>query len=225
MEQLKKHKKVWLLLAISIFLYLVVLRPIISDSSEQMNTSDVVAASTSGNRSVNDGEADSSLINRSSKGSGHSNSTSTDNRNSDFNNNSGGDNQFVYVTGAVETPGLYKVREGETVGDVIQGAGGLLPYASVDTLNMAEVATSGSHIHVTFNFMGNPEELLRRQKININTATEQELTKLSGVGPGTAKKIIAYREQSGPFKAIEDLKKVKGIGDATFKKLAPHITV
>ena len=48
MEQLKKHKKVWLLLAISIFLYLVVLRPIISDSSEQMNTSDVVAASTSG---------------------------------------------------------------------------------------------------------------------------------------------------------------------------------
>lgn len=225
MEQLKKHKKVWLLLAISIFLYLVVLRPIISDSSEQMNTSEAVAASTAGNRSVNDGEADSSLINRSSKGSVHFNSTSTDNRNSDFNNNSGGDNQFVYVTGAVETPGLYKVREGETVGDVIQGAGGLLPYASVDTLNLAEAAISGSHIHVTFNFMGNPEELLRRQKININTATEQELTKLSGVGPGTAKKIIAYREQSGPFKAIEDLKKVKGIGDATFKKLAPHITV
>lgn len=139
MEQLKKHKKVWLLLAISIFLYLVVLRPIISDSSEQMNTSDVVAASTSGNRSVNDGEADSSLINRSSKGSGHSNSTSTDNRNSDFNNNSGGDNQFVYVTGAVETPGLYKVREGETVGDVIQGAGGLLPYASVDTLSLIHI--------------------------------------------------------------------------------------
>ncbi|WP_127058679.1 helix-hairpin-helix domain-containing protein [Veillonella ratti] len=224
MEQLQKHKKVWLLLAISIFLYLVVLRPIISDSSEQMNTSDAVAASTAANRRANDGEADSSLIN-SSKGSDHSISTSKDNRNSDFNNNSGGDNQFVYVTGAVETPGLYKVREGETVGDAIQGAGGLLPYASVDTLNLAEAATSGSHIHVTFNFMGNPEELLRRQKININTATEQELTKLSGVGPGTAKKIIAYREQSGPFKAIEDLKKVKGIGDATFKKLAPHITI
>lgn len=225
MEQLKKHKKVWLLLAISIFLYLVVLRPIISDSSEQMNTSDAVAASTAANRSVNDGEADSSLINSSSKGIDHSNSTSKDNRNGDFNNNSGGDNQFVYITGAVETPGLYKVREGETVGDAIQGAGGLLPYASVDTLNLAEAATSGSHIHVTFNFMGNPEELLRRQKINLNTATEQELTKLSGVGPGTAKKIIAYREQSGPFKAIEDLKKVKGIGAATFKKLAPHITI
>lgn len=225
MEQIKKHKKVWLLLAISIFLYLVVLRPIISDLSEQMNTSDVVAASTAGNRSADDGETNSASLNDSGKKRGDAKSSVDANSRVEANNKTGGDNEYVYVTGAVETPGLYKVREGETVGDVIQGAGGLLPYASVDTLNLAEAATSGSHIHVTFNFMGNPEELLRRQKININTATEQELTKLSGVGPGTAKKIIAYREQSGPFKAIEDLKKVKGIGDATFKKLAPHITI
>jgi len=150
--------------------------------------------------------------------------TQTQNRSQQVETSSG-DNEYVYITGAVETPGLYKLQEGQTVGDMIQACGGLLPYASVDTINLAEKASSGSHIHVAFNFMGNPEELLRKQKININTANEQELVKLSGVGPGTAKKIIAYREQSGLFKSIEDIKKVKGIGEATFKKLAPHITV
>lgn len=185
-----------------------------------MNTSDTVAASTTLNDGSNNSAADTNI-----KNSNSLKYSSSANKQNSGSGNRGGDNEYVYVTGAVETPGLYKLRDGETIGDVIQGAGGLLPYASVDTLNLAEVAESGSHIHVTFNFMGNPEELLRKQKININTATEQELTKLSGVGPGTAKKIIAYREQSGPFKAIEDLKKVKGIGEVTFKKLAPHITI
>lgn len=204
MEQLKKYKKLWLCLGIACMVYLLVLRPIITDSEAQMN-------STHGAMVTEESQT---------KGPNIQTEENTENRKT-----MNGDNEYVYVTGAVETPGLYKLQGGQTVGDVIQTCGGLLPYASVDTINLAEVAASGSHIHVAFNFMGNPEELLRKQKININTANEQELTKLSGVGPGTAKKIIAYREQSGLFKTIEDIKKVKGIGEATFKKLAPHITV
>lgn len=225
MEQIKKHKKIWICLCISIFLYLVVLRPIISDSAYQMNTSDASVASATLNtedKSNNENNSKMSSSDKSNDGQNDVNKTETSQSKSSY---STGDNEYVYVTGAVETPGLYKIKEGQTVGDVIQGAGGLLPYASVDTLNLAEAAVSGIHIHVTFNFMGNPEELLRKQKVNINTAGEQELTKLSGIGPGTAKKIIAYREASGPFTAIEDIKKVKGIGEATFKKLAPHITI
>ncbi|SUP41239.1 helix-hairpin-helix domain-containing protein [Veillonella criceti] len=204
MEQLKKYKKLWLCLGIACMVYLLVLRPIITDSEAQMNSTHGV------------------MVTEESQTKGPNIQTE---ENTEDKKNMNGDNEYVYVTGAVETPGLYKLQGGQTVGDVIQACGGLLPYASVDTINLAEVAASGSHIHVAFNFMGNPEELLRKQKININTANEQELTKLSGVGPGTAKKIIAYREQSGLFKTIEDIKKVKGIGEATFKKLAPHITV
>ncbi len=61
--------------------------------------------------------------------------------------------------------------------------------------------------------------------ININTATEQELQALSGVGPAKAKAIVDYRKTNGNFKAVEDIKKVKGIGDKVFDKLKPNITV
>ena len=223
MEQFKKHKKIWILLSISIFLYLIVLRPIISDSTDQMNTSGTVTATDTNSNKAGPKVNNTDKLSQTDMGKSDSNNSTDSDTNEG--NHTGGDNEYVYVTGAVEMPGLYRIKEGETVGDVILGAGGLLPYASVDTLNLAEIVSSGSHIHVTFNFIGNPEELLRKQKANINTASEQELTKLSGIGPGTAKKIIAYREQSGPFKAIEDLKKVKGIGEVTFKKLAPHITI
>lgn len=135
-----------------------------------------------------------------------------------------GDN-YVYVTGAVENPGLYSIREHATVGDVVKACGGLLPYGAADALNMAEEVPAGTHIHVPFNFTGNPEELLRKQKLNINTASEKELDALPGIGPSTAKKIVEYRSQNGNFNAITDIKKVKGIGDGVFKKFADKITV
>ena len=62
-------------------------------------------------------------------------------------------------------------------------------------------------------------------KININTASEAELTQLKGVGPKTAASIIEYREEVSPFKTLEDLMNVKGIGEKTFKKFKDHITV
>lgn len=61
--------------------------------------------------------------------------------------------------------------------------------------------------------------------VNINTATKEELDVLPGVGPAKAQAIIDYRKQNGPFKSIEDLKKVSGIGDATFEKLKGQITI
>lgn len=135
-----------------------------------------------------------------------------------------GDN-YVYVTGAVENPGLYAIREHATVGDVVKACGGLLPYGAAEALNMADEVPAGTHIHVPFNFTGNPEELLRKQKLNINTASEKELDALPGIGPSTAKKIVEYRSQNGNFNAITDIKKVKGIGDGVFKKFADKITV
>ncbi|MFW5640122.1 MAG: ComEA family DNA-binding protein [Thermodesulfobacteriota bacterium] len=62
-------------------------------------------------------------------------------------------------------------------------------------------------------------------KININTASEAELTQLKGVGPKKAASIIQYREEVSPFQTIEDLMKVKGIGEKTFEKIKDRITV
>lgn len=196
----KKNKKVWITVALIVIIYIVVMRPIIADSDAQLNPSGkspkVVA--------TEEGEENSSE---------NSKRTAT------------ATNRLIFITGAVEAPGLYEVQDGATWGDVIKLCGGFLPYAAVDTLNLAETAEIGVHVHVPFNFSGNPEVLLQKKKVNINTADENGLTALNGVGPGTAKKIIDYRNTNGSFSSIEDLKKVKGIGEATFKKLAPHITI
>jgi len=62
-------------------------------------------------------------------------------------------------------------------------------------------------------------------KININTATLEELDKLEGIGPSTAQKIISYREQNGPFISVEDIKKVSGIGDGKFEQIKEEISI
>ena len=94
---------------------------------------------------------------------------------------------IAYITGAVVSPGLYELESSATVGDVIKLAGGLLPYADVESINMAKSVTGGEHIHVVFNFHGNPEALLRGNKININIATAKELDALPGIGPAYGK--------------------------------------
>ena len=134
-------------------------------------------------------------------------------------------NSIVYITGAIQSPGLYKVASSSTIGDVIKGAGGVLPYGDVESINLAETVTGGQHIHIKFNFHGNPESLLRNQKININTATVKELDSLPGIGPTMAKRIEEYRQSKGAFTSIEDIKHVKGIGDGLFKKIRDKITV
>lgn len=62
-------------------------------------------------------------------------------------------------------------------------------------------------------------------KVNINTATAQELTALPGIGPAKAEAIIQYREANGPFKAVDELNKVKGIGDKILEKIKDEITI
>lgn len=132
---------------------------------------------------------------------------------------------IAYITGAVVSPGLYELESSATVGDVIKLAGGLLPYADVESINMAKSVTGGDHIHVVFNFHGNPEALLRGNKMNINTATAKELDALPGIGPAMAKRIEEYRSQKGPFTSVEGIKGVKGIGDGLFKKIKDKITI
>ena len=68
-------------------------------------------------------------------------------------------------------------------------------------------------------------EVTTNNKVSINTATKEELMTLPGIGESKAKDIISYREKNGPFKTIEDLKKVSGIGDSIFAKIKENITI
>ena len=130
---------------------------------------------------------------------------------------------LVYVTGAVEEPGLYELKSPATVKAAIEVSKGLLPYADVNHLHLEDTLEESTHIHVDFNFHGSPEELLRKQNISINDGSEADLQKVSGIGPKMAEKIVDYRQEHGPFKSLEELRHVKGIGPALYKKIVEKV--
>lgn len=199
------HK--WIVIILCILVGIYFLWPIITEGSTIMPDSSVLAA-------------DTSKVNSTANQDGNSISTNNDAVPNDEENT-----VIVYVTGAIQSPGLYKVPSRSTIGDVIKEAGGALPYGDVESINLAENVQSGQHIHIRFNFHGNPESLLRNQKVNINTATIKELDSLPGIGPTMAKRIDEYRQSKGAFTSIEDIKHVKGISDGVFKKLRDKITI
>lgn len=136
----------------------------------------------------------------------------------------------VYVSGAIETPGLITLPAGSRVNDVIQTAGGTTDDANIDVLNLAKIVEHGEQIIVPelvnsgSNGTGtnpvNPSLIL----VNINTATLEQLDTLPGIGPKTAQNIIDYRNANGAFESIENIQDVPNIGQVTFDKIKDLIT-
>ncbi len=139
----------------------------------------------------------------------------------------------VYVTGAVNRPGLVKIAEEARAADAVNACGGLLPTADSEKVNMAQRMKDGQQLRVPEKQGRNGQhesakgEKIRAddERININTADEKALDTLPGIGPAMAKRIIEYRETEGAFQAIEDIKKIRGIGDAKFNKLKDKICI
>jgi len=137
----------------------------------------------------------------------------------------------VYVSGAVATPGVYTLPPKSLVNDALKAAGGAAADADLDKINLAQEVRDQQQIHVPRKGEPAPQQPTpgpgspAAKKININTATLAELDTLPKIGPTTAQHIIDYRTKNGPFKKIEDLKNVSGIGDATFEGLRDLITV
>lgn len=130
---------------------------------------------------------------------------------------------LVYVVGAVKAPGVYELPQGSRFSDAVKAAGDVLPYADMDSINMAEPVTDGMKIYISLD----PEQADQKGQglININQASAKELEALPGIGAATAEKIVQYREEQGLFQTREDLKKVPSIGDGKFKKLEDKITL
>ncbi len=147
----------------------------------------------------------------------------------------------VDVSGAVQKPGIYTLPTGSIVADAIAAAGGPATDADLDRINKAMALQDGAQVYVPSTAEVAPLPLLNMApsatvaptmtstesasepgvRVNINTATLEELDTLPGVGPATAQRIVDGR----PYNTIEDLMRVKGIGEATFGKLKDHITV
>jgi len=141
----------------------------------------------------------------------------------------------VHVLGAVVHPGVVTIPEGSRVQDAIIAAGGLRADADPALLNLAAVVADGSQIVI--GTVGSPAGEVNGDsggggssdgagvKVNINTASQTELETLPGVGPVTAGKIIAWRNDHGRFSTIGELQEVSGIGPKTMAQLEPYVTV
>ncbi|MBO0602459.1 helix-hairpin-helix domain-containing protein [Sporosarcina sp. E16_3] len=141
----------------------------------------------------------------------------------------------VDVKGAVRHPGVYAMQDGDRLIDAINAAGGYLPNADSRMLNHAMkladefvvyVPVDGEEVlAISFTPVSGTSTPQDDGKVNINTADETELMTIPGIGPSKAAAIVQYRTDKGSFKSPESLMEVSGIGEKTFEKLEPKITV
>lgn len=156
---------------------------------------------------------------------------------------------FVHVAGAVRRPGVVELAGGSRVVDAVEAAGGALPDAVLDGVNLARPVTDGEQILVpdedavqaaggspgaaagasgvgggvaaSAGGAGSGDPLV----VNVNAADQATLETLPGVGPATALKIIAERESNGPFETVEDLRRVPGIGEKKLEAMRESVSV
>lgn len=137
----------------------------------------------------------------------------------------------VHVVGEVRDPGVYEFAEGARVVDAVRAAGWFTRRADTTAVNLARALADGEQIVVPRRGASGGSAAAAGSGgtggglVNINTATVADLDALPGIGPVLAERIIAYREQHGPFRTIQDLDKVSGIGPSTMQDLEPYITV
>lgn len=136
---------------------------------------------------------------------------------------------YVYVCGAVQSPGVVEVPEGSRAEEALALAGGMTPEADPFYVNLAETVTDGQKLY--FPTVSEAVELestvkaLEAGLVNINTASVEELCTLPGIGASRAADIVRYREQNGAFQTKEDIMKVSGIKQNAYDKLCDKITV
>lgn len=152
----------------------------------------------------------------------------------------------VHITGEVNKAGVVILPKGARIADAIEAAGGTTKEADLEQINLAYVLEDGQKIYIPNqkDKETNSEKVYitsesgnnvimkdtitskgENKKVNINQATQSELETLPGIGPSIASRIIEYRQQNGKFNTIEDLKNVKGIGDAKFENVKKYIVV
>ena len=136
----------------------------------------------------------------------------------------------IDVTGKVRRPGIVELPAGSRVVDALKAAGGARPRADTLGLNLARVLVDGEQIVVGIDVpaatppgspAAGPAEGADTPMVSINTATQEELEALPGVGPVTAAAIVEWRTQHGSFSSVDELLEVSGIGEATLAEIKP----
>jgi competence protein ComEA len=144
----------------------------------------------------------------------------------------------VHVAGAVRRPGVYRFRDGLRVADAVGRAGGAAAKADLQLVNLAAPLADGQQVLVPRKAAasaagpapgapagtGAPGQAARSSPVSLSSATADQLDALPGVGPVTAQKIVAYRQQHGAFSSVDELDAIPGIGPARLEQLRDLVT-
>lgn len=137
----------------------------------------------------------------------------------------------LHVIGAVAEPGIVELALGSRVVDAIASAGGPAPDADLSGVNLARVVADGEQLRVPrvgevpAAVPGAGSGVAADGRVNINTADATALETLPGVGPALAARIIAWRDENGPFRSVDELTAVSGIGEKTLDGMRDQATV
>jgi competence protein ComEA len=145
---------------------------------------------------------------------------------------------IVDVRGAVKSPGVFELEVGSRLHQAVSAGGGFSENADrnwIDkNLNMARQLTDGEKIYIPEEgeyssvqapSVQNNNNIKSGKFVNLNSATQEQLETLSGIGPAFAQRIIDYRQANGGFKSIEEIQAVSGIGEKTFEKIKDQISI
>ena len=141
---------------------------------------------------------------------------------------------IVDVSGRVRKPGVYSLVKGSRAIDALNLAGGALPGVNLSDINLAHILFDGEQIivgapRVTYSSGSRSAPKAKAptaaSPLSLNSATLAQLDTLPGIGPVMANRIFAYRKLNGPFTLLDDLKKVSGIGDATFAEISKLVRI
>lgn len=153
----------------------------------------------------------------------------------------------AYICGYVVNPGVYSLKEGDRLDDLVKLSGGFTKEADSEGINLAHLIKDQEYFRIpskgevkenkispaeasNIGMKNNTNEEANKEgevggKININTSTTEELKELPRIGDSLSQRIINYREEKGSFKSIEDIKEVSGIGEKMFENIKDKITV
>lgn len=139
----------------------------------------------------------------------------------------------VHVVGQVARPGLYALAAGSRVADAVDAAGGVTKPRAADTVNLARLVVDGEQIAVGAGVVSAPAAAggpvgvpgAAPMKVDLNTATVENLDTLPGVGPVLAGRIVAWRSANGRFRSVDELAEVAGIGEAILSQIRDLVRV
>lgn len=132
---------------------------------------------------------------------------------------------YVYVCGAVACEGVYELPVGSRAYEAIEMAGGFRKDAATTELNQAQVLEDETRLYVPTFAELEGEQKKSDGKVNLNTASKEELMSLPGVGESRAESIVKYREDVGTFRKVEDIMQVSGIKEGLYSKIKAFIKV